>query len=56
MEYFVVFSTDIHRKECSLMEAIFNILTVLVFFDNIYHTICTNYTSFHSKEEELEKA
>lgn len=31
MEYFVVFSTDIHREECSLMEAIFNILTVLVF-------------------------
>ncbi len=31
MEYFVVFSTDIHRKECSLMEEIFNILTVLVF-------------------------
>ncbi|AAP27348.1 MULTISPECIES: hypothetical protein [Bacillus cereus group] len=31
MEYFIVFSMNIHRKECSLMEAIFNILTVLAF-------------------------
>ena len=36
------------------METIFNILTVLVFWDNIYHTISINYTFFHSKEE-LEK-
>ncbi|HDR7799085.1 hypothetical protein P5757_20980 [Bacillus tropicus] len=31
MKYFIVFSPNINRKECSLTEAIFNILTVLAF-------------------------
>ncbi|WP_420952675.1 hypothetical protein [Bacillus anthracis] len=31
MKYFIVFSPNIHRKECSLLEAVFNILTALAF-------------------------